>query len=1113
MLNFILGGAGYGKSSLLIETIEKLAENDKKIIFIVPEQFSFEADKKIYKHLGVAKFNKILSLSFTSLAKEIFEKYGGKSGEYAEDIHKFILMNKAIKELQSTNAFTYYEKQSKKASFINDALTIVNEFRQCGISNDKLQSVCNNEVEYSEKISDLSMLYTTYDRMLTDANLKDSLTDISEAAATASGSDFFKNSIIVFDEFESFTGDQYELIDTMFAQADDIYIALRLENTGRNALSVFESVEKTWKSFYQLAKKYDMEISETKLTEPKKYKSNDLAFLNQNIMRNNNAVMEQAENIGIIECRDLYEEVEFVCAKIRELVLNNNYKYNDIAVISRQLDEYVYIFDSVFKKYDIPYSLNVQKSAYHTRIMQFMINTVNIVCEKKPSLETVLTFIKTSLSNISINKISALENYAFEWGLDGKDFFKPFTADIVENDENTDDNIEIIRQKIMNPVVELKNKCENSDCKTICHNLYSFLYEAKIPLRLSELNDEFIKSGMINQAKEQKKVWDMLMTILETFSDIGGEISLEEFQQLFNSAAESIKFSEPPQTLDSVQIAKAETARLSSPKAVFILGVNEGFFPPATRNAGLLNEKDRKVFEQAEIRLSRGNEELISDERLIVYKSLTHASEKLYVLYPNSDNSGADRFPSEMISQIMGLFKNNIFKKSEDLGILFYSSTKQSAYSNFVRNFTKNGQYINEIKSVLSEDESYASKINYFNEVMQQKNFSINDTELIKKLYTKKLTISPTAFEDFHMCHFKFFCKTALKLRALRKREIQSLEQGNMVHKCLESVLKSCSTKQEFDALDENKITSIIDKCIDEYMLENMGGDLKKTTSLKNTIENIKNDILQVVIHLQKELGQSEFRPVEYEFNIKGDLPIIELDNGIQIILNGVVDRVDMYEVEDKKYIRVIDYKTGKKIFSVDSLLYGINMQMILYMFSITGKNGKYNDSMPAGVLYMPSRELECGRDRKDDSDISEYLDKHYKMNGVVLKERHVLQAMEKEIGGVYIPAKLTKGDSGSGEIQLDKRVSTCFSSDEFKNLRKHTDELLKQLAVQLYDGHIEADPLIMGDFNPCDYCDYWSVCGNMPCSKFREASPTTAEEMQNILNGKKQDNSEEIVE
>ncbi|MBQ3566340.1 MAG: PD-(D/E)XK nuclease family protein [Oscillospiraceae bacterium] len=1095
MLNFILGGAGYGKSTFLIDKVNELA-SDKKIIFIVPEQFSFESDKKIYKKIGAEKFNNILSLSFTSLAKEIFQQFGGRSGVYAEDIHKFILMNKCIKELSATNAFTCFERQSKKISFVNEALSIVNEFRQCGITPEILENFSASDPESSEKLHDISMLFTEYDRKLTEAGLRDSLTDISEAAAVAAGNDYFKDCIIIIDEFESFTGDQYDMLDVMFSQAEDIYIALRLENPEQNDYGIFESVCRTWKSFHQLAKTYNIKINQTILEKPLKYKSPELAFINQNIMRGNKAVYDNAENLFVVQCRDLYEEADFTAAQIRNLVMNENYRYSDIAVISRQLDEYSGIFESTMKKYDIPIFMDIEKNAVHTRIMQFMINTVNIISEKSPSVETVLTFIKTALYDVPINKIADIENYCFEWDLNGKDFFSPFTAGLNENPE-----IENIRRELMDPVTELKNKCKNADVRTICRNLYSFLFDTQIPLRLSELNDEFIKAGYIEEAREQKRIWDTLMSVLETFEELGDDISCEEFAGLFNAACSSITFSVPPQTLDSVHIAKAETARLASPKIVFILGVNEGFFPLSSRKSGLLNEKDRKKFQSAGIRLSRSSEELASDEKLIVYKSLTHASEKLYILYPNCDNTGGDRFPSTVINQVNEMISNNIFSRAEDRDLIFYCSTPQAAYSNFVKHFGKDTKHIHEIESILRKNPEYSSRIDYLYEVSNQKDFRIENKDLVRQLYSDRLTISPTSFEDFRMCHFRFFCKTALKLRTLRRREIQGLEQGNIVHLCLERIISSCKTKQEFDALDEEKVNEMIDSCVEEYMFENMGGDFKKTPRLEITILNIKANILKIINHIQKELGQSLFRPVEFEFNIdNGNIPVIKADNGVEIILKGIIDRVDMYEEEGKKYIRVIDYKTGKKKFSVASLLYGINMQMILYLFSITGKSGKYNDCNPAGVLYMPSKDIPCDRDRDDNKPIDDYLNKIYKMNGVVLKERHVLSAMEKEIAGVYIPAKLLKADEGTGEPQLDVRMSTCFTSKEFDNLKKHTDKLLTDLAKELYDGKIEADPLVMGNLNPCDFCDYWSICGNMPCTKFHKASEDAENEMLEIL-------------
>ena len=249
------------------------------------------------------------------------------------------------------------------------------------------------------------------------------------------------------------------------------------------------------------------------------------------------------------------------------------------------------------------------------------------------------------------------------------------------------------------------------------------------------------------------------------------------------------------------------------------------------------------------------------------------------------------------------------------------------------------------------------------------------------------------------------------------------------------------------------------------------------------------------------ELKQSEFRPINFEFNIneKG-IANLTGDNGIEIVIRGVIDRVDIYESNGEKYIRVIDYKTGKKIFSMSSLLYGINLQMLLYMFTITGSGGAYSDCNPAGVLYMPSGEIVCGRDRDESDNMEEYLNKHYKMNGVVLNDRAVLNAMEKDIQGIYIPAKLLKGDTGDGELLLNKRSSSCLTSSQFKKLRQHTEKIIIDVCNELYSGNIDADPLVISGGSPCDYCDYWSVCGNVPCEKYREADKNAEEKMLKII-------------
>lgn len=69
------------------------------------------------------------------------------------------------------------------------------------------------------------------------------------------------------------------------------------------------------------------------------------------------------------------------------------------------------------------------------------------------------------------------------------------------------------------------------------------------------------------------------------------------------------------------------------------------------------------------------------------------------------------------------------------------------------------------------------------------------------------------------------------------------------------------------------------------------------------------------------------------------------------------MDRVDLAEIDGEPYVRVIDYKSSGKPFDVSDVLNGLNMQMLIYLFTLVS-NGKarYGDAIPAGVLYMPAK-------------------------------------------------------------------------------------------------------------------------------------------------------------
>ena len=74
MLHIIAGGSGTGKSTLLMQKIRQLLPQEPDCIILVPEQFSYEFDKKLYHFLGATAFNQLETHSFTSISRMPFQR-------------------------------------------------------------------------------------------------------------------------------------------------------------------------------------------------------------------------------------------------------------------------------------------------------------------------------------------------------------------------------------------------------------------------------------------------------------------------------------------------------------------------------------------------------------------------------------------------------------------------------------------------------------------------------------------------------------------------------------------------------------------------------------------------------------------------------------------------------------------------------------------------------------------------------------------------------------------------------------------------------------------------------------------------------------------------------
>ncbi|MBQ2135658.1 MAG: hypothetical protein II201_02105, partial [Clostridia bacterium] len=120
MLKFIFGRPSSGKSYTMLEYIKKAQQAGDNSVLIVPEQYSFEAEKSVLHTVGERAALGVSVMSFSRIYDEVGRVVGGTAGRLLSDSDKIIIMKRALKEAKED--LILWSKYTASTSFAKSAL-------------------------------------------------------------------------------------------------------------------------------------------------------------------------------------------------------------------------------------------------------------------------------------------------------------------------------------------------------------------------------------------------------------------------------------------------------------------------------------------------------------------------------------------------------------------------------------------------------------------------------------------------------------------------------------------------------------------------------------------------------------------------------------------------------------------------------------------------------------------------------------------------------------------------------------------------------------------------------------------------------------------------------
>lgn len=1096
-LQIIYGRSGTGKGSYIFNEISKNINTENKKYIITPEQYSFSAEKELLKSIEkekgkVAVVNAEV-LTFARMAHRVIGEVGGNNKTILSNCGKSMLIYSILSNKK--NNLKFLSKSNNNIEMVMRQLT---ELKKHGISvenlNELKKQISQDDKYLENKLQDILTVYSKFQEKITN-NYIDENDSLSVLVENLSLTDMFKDTQIYIDEFVGFTKQEYMIIEKLLEQAERVTITVssdEIRKTKAAENDIFYTNKETIEKILKIAKENNIKIEKPiYLEDVKRFKNKSLKHLEENIYAFPYKKYQEEElAIQLFLANNQYSEIEEIAKKINSLVREQDYRYRDIAVVTKNIDTYSSLCKAIFNKYEIPVYIDEKRDLSQNILVKYIIAILEIFT-KNWSYDSIFNYIKCGFLELENNDIYLLENYALKWDIKGSKWYKQEWNFYDEEEIGKEklDKIKFLKNQVVNPIVKLKEKLSgNKTAKQISQNLYEFLITNKIDKKLEDKISKLNSLNKLDIATQYETSWKIVMQVLDEIVLVFGDenVTFENYMQILKTGLGQSKLGTIPMAQDQVTVGDVDRSRNHKIKVIFIIGLNDGMFPSINKAEGFLNDNDREKIKQKGIELAKGTLDRIYEDNFNIYKVFSTAEEKIYLSYSSSDIEGKSLRPSMLISRIKNIFPN--IKQESDIIIKQEKViSKETTFELLLENLRKfiDGEEINpiwfSIYRIYNENEGWKSKLEASTKALNYKNNAENITqENIDKMYGNTLKTSVSKLEQYSGCPFSYYLKYGLKLNDKETLKIEAIDTGTFMH----DVIDSFFTRIEEEKLDIKQITeketeNIISDIITIKLNLNRNYIFKVTAKYKVLAQRLKRVTTLSIKYIIQSIKQSDFKVFghEIEFGKNGKYKAITMktEDGKNIEITGKIDRIDVLKNPDGTYVRIIDYKSSVRNIDLNKVAAGLQIQLLTYL----NETCKVEDFLPAGILYFGLLDKNISAEKNiTDEEIEDKIKQEFKMKGLILADVNIIKQMDTKIEetrlSTIIPAALKK------DGQISTARTSGITKEQFIYLQEYTNNLIKQISEEILSGKIDIKPYsnIKEKQDACTYCNYKSICG-----------------------------------
>ncbi len=1063
---------------LLFGKIKQSIDNGENVLYIVPEQFSFNAEKTLLDSLGETYSHLTETVNFKRLATIVNKKYQPNQLDYIDEEIKNLILYQILRHHSEQLMTVKNRKQSPDSVAIFKS--ILSECKGYMIDHtvlDDMKEKLENGSFLYQKICDLDFILTEYQKTITN-KFRDFEDSFQTLANYIESEGLYKNYSVYIDHFNQFSPAEYLVISALLKNAKNMTVTLLLDNTTPKAAGeLFFPTYRTYGHLLTIAKKQNLEIKEVNTDTESDHFYVDLFDSNP----------KKAPQIpySLIRAKSTRDEVRFAADTILKLI-SNGVSFSDIAVLTGDLSLYQDEIDEVFSEARIPCFLDKKTPLTENPVSKIFLTLFSMVLSDYKK-DSVLAYLKSLCALYDIHEeVCIFEELILRFHIQKEELYRSEQWNkkcaFLKEQKNffafQISKIEEIYHRFLRPVFSYFTKNAN-------YREAFVSYARDIHLENAVQNYLEHKEASIRQ--ETVTAYNTILKAIKNIDVLfkDEKIALNDYHMVLKQSLELYESGDVPDTLDTVTVSDTERGRLLSSTYVFILGMNENVTPKANTNHSYLSDIEREtIFDITGIELPTSLYQNC-DSNLALYRAFITAKKHLYLSYNYAEAEQVHRTPCYLwsrleafceVSEFVAPFVN-LFEYSEKMLMTYQNPYKQKLSPKKLPDDFWNH----------SQKESLLSTWKQI-DAMQTDNYYEPDKKLSKKImnskYQKQLGTSVSRLETYQKCRYMYFVNYMLNVQKREDISYDMRRTGSIVHQLFDTFSKQLKTDDlAWENITETYVDEKLQEMVPREIMRNFPDLSLYNPKTKYLIQKIKRLLKRAISYIKEHFSEGEFFPIGYEIPIGDDgIPplTIQLEDGSIMQLSGKIDRFDAANLQDRLYVRIIDYKSSAKEFNFALMKEGIQLQLLTYLRTVIKNGGEYlnfeGEILPGAVFYTSfNDELVPFKERPGTDESETELRKKFAMKGFILNDDSLIRAIDRNL------EEETSYQSKITDIKVDKNGQYSLKNflflEEFNRLLNDCEETLKSIGKTMISGDIAIKPYRHGPKTACDWCPYGAIC------------------------------------